>query len=141
MATEKHARARKRRLIKVFVVLGIVIAAAGAWWSLSRGANIDVERIAGRWIRPDGGYIIEIKDVAENGAAEAAYYNPRTIHIAKAQASREGSAIKLYVELRDVNYPGSYYTLTYDAQTDRLNGSYYQAVDKETYKIFFERMK
>ncbi|RJP66367.1 MAG: hypothetical protein C4532_16150 [Candidatus Abyssobacteria bacterium SURF_17] len=92
-------------------------------------------------MRPDGGYVIEIKGVADNGATDAAYYNPRSIHVAKAQASREGSTIKLYIELRDVNYPGSHYVLSYDPKTDQLNGTYYQAVAKETYEIFFERMK
>ncbi|GAB4343866.1 MAG: hypothetical protein Kow0099_22710 [Candidatus Abyssubacteria bacterium] len=132
---------KKRGLIIVLVALGVVIAAAGAWWSLSRGANVDIERITGRWIRPDGGYVIEIRDVDESGKMDAAYYNPRSIHIAKAQASREGSTIKLYIELRDVNYPGSHYVLSYDPKTDQLNGTYYQAVAKETYEIFFERMK
>jgi hypothetical protein len=41
---------------------------------------------------------------------------------------RCAAATQVVVELRDVNYPGSTYTLTYDPGTDRLTGTYYQAV-------------
>ena len=39
----------------------------------------------------------------------------------------EGGALKLFIELRDVGYPGSTYTLTYLPAGDRLTGVYYQA--------------
>src|SRR5690349_10593320 len=42
-------------------------------------------------------------------------------------SSRDGNATKVFVELRDVNYPGSIYTLTYEASSDQLKGIYYQA--------------
>jgi len=45
----------------------------------------------------------------------------------------------VFVELRDVNYPGSTYTLQYDAASDRMKGAYFQAVEKQTYKIEFTR--
>jgi len=44
--------------------------------------------------------------------------------------------IKAFVELRDVNYPGSKYNLQYDAGIDRLKGTYFQAVYGETYDVF-----
>ena len=46
-----------------------------------------------------------------------------------------------YVELRDVNYPGSNYTLMYRAANDVLWGSYYQAVQKLTMDVSFVRSK
>ena len=35
----------------------------------------------------------------------AGYFNPKSIHVAQAEASREGNAVKVFIELRDVNYP------------------------------------
>lgn len=52
----------------------------------------------------------------------AGYFNPKSIRVAKAEASRDGGALKVFVELRDVNYPGSTYTLTYDHAGDQLQG-------------------
>jgi len=49
--------------------------------------------------------------------------------------------IRLFVELRDVNYPGSAYDLQYDTRTDRLKGTYFQAVEKRAYEIEFVRTK
>jgi len=72
---------------------------------------------------------------------EAAYFNPRSIHVGKAEASQEGGTVRVYIELRDVNYPGSNYTLTYDAKNDRLVGRYYQAVAGETFDVYFVRLK
>ena len=47
----------------------------------------------------------------------------------------------MFVELRDVNYPGSAYNLRYDPKTDRLIGTYFQAVQRQTYDVEFVRMK
>jgi len=97
--------------------------------------------LQGRWTRPDGGYVLEIKGVAADGRLDAAYFNPRPIHVAEARAFREGSTIRVTIELRDENYPGSTYNLRFDPQNDRLSGDYYQAVEREHYPIFFVRMK
>ena len=91
--------------------------------------------------RPDGGYILEIKRIADNGAMDAAYFNPKSIHVARAEASRDGEATKVFIELRDVNYPGSTYTLTYDPGSDQLKGIYYQAVEQQRFEVNFVRMK
>ena len=99
------------------------------------------EMLKGRWLRDTGGYIVEIRNVEPEGRMDAAYFNPRSIHVGKAEASRKGGAVKVFIELRDVNYPGSTYTLTYDAKTDRLVGRYYQAVARETFDVFFVRLK
>jgi len=72
---------------------------------------------------------------------DAGYFNPRPIHVAKAEASREGSVEKVFIELRDVNYPGSTYTLDYDPTDDQLKGVYYQAVEKQRFPVLFVRMQ
>lgn len=95
----------------------------------------------GKWLRPDGDYIIAIASVAEDGVVKASYFNPNPIHVGKAQASREAGGIKVVVVLQDANYPGSTYTLVYDAKTDSLSGTYYQAVAQETYDVSFVRVK
>jgi len=48
---------------------------------------------------------------------------------------------ELTVELRDVNYPGSTYTLNYLPDRDILAGDYYQAVQGLTFYVEFVRKK
>jgi len=76
-----------------------------------------------------------------NGSLAAGYFNPQSIHVAQAEASREGGVMKVFIELRDVNYPGSTYTLTYDPASDQLKGVYYQAVEKQRFPVAYVRMK
>ncbi|HEX2973885.1 MAG TPA: hypothetical protein VHP11_16245 [Tepidisphaeraceae bacterium] len=102
-------------------------------------SEAECQRLAGRWVRPDGGYVLHIKTVDHNGNLDAAYFNPRSINIHKALASRDGPSIKLLIELRDVNYPGCTYTLTYDPQADRFTGIYYQALLRQRFQIAFSR--
>jgi len=43
--------------------------------------------------------------------------------------------------LRDINYPGSKYNLQYDPETDRLIGTYFQAIQRQTFDVEFTRAK
>ena len=104
-------------------------------------AKVDNKRLLGRWVRPDGGYIIEIKEIGKDGTLKAAYYNPRPINVARAEFSRKDGTLTIFIELRDVNYPGSKYNLKYDPKSDRLIGTYFQAVQGETYDVEFSRSK
>jgi hypothetical protein len=99
----------------------------------------DSKRLEGRWQRPDGGYILEIKEIEQNGTMKAAYYNPRPINVFQAKWKRTQGIMTVFVELRDFNYPGSKYDLQYDPKTDRLRGTYFQAVHGETYAVEFLR--
>ena len=49
--------------------------------------------------------------------------------------------LQVFVELRDVNYPGSTYTLSYEPATDRLKGIYFQAVQQQQFEVEFVRKK
>lgn len=99
-----------------------------------------VARVLGRWIRPDGGYLLELRAVDGVGRLEAAYLNPNPIHVARAEAREEDGKLTVFVELQDVNYPGSTYRLTYFPQTDQLYGTYYQAALGQTYDVDFQRV-
>lgn len=99
--------------------------------------NLDV--LEGAWVRPDGGYVILIKRVGANGQLEASYFNPQPLPFAKAQATREGTAVRLAFELQAGGYSGSTYDLVYDAASDRLKGVYYQAVMKQRFEVYFTR--
>jgi len=133
-------------LVVVFCMAGfaerVAAAAAGkADTGKSSPAQTDFQRLEGRWVRPDGGYVLELRNVKKDGSLTAAYYNPRPIRVFRAEAGRKNGTITLFVELRDVNYPGSTYTLQYDPATDRLKGKYFQGVEKQTFDIEFVRAK
>ena len=103
--------------------------------------EVDAQRLVGRWVRSDGGYVLEFREVHEGGSIKAAYFNPRPINVSQAVWARRGGNITLLVELRDVNYPGSTYNLEYDAKSDRLKGTYFQAVERQTFDVQFMRAK
>ena len=116
---------------------------SGAAKPVADGAagNAAFDKLKGRWQRPDGGYVLAINNTAGSGAMDAAYYNPNPIHVAKAEAKREGATLHVFVELRAPNYPGSTYTLTYDPQQDQLKGIYFQAVQQQRFNVSFVGMK
>jgi hypothetical protein len=104
-------------------------------------AASDFEKLKGKWLRPDGGYVLEVRQVAADGKIDAAYLNPRPINISKAAASSEAGQTKVFVELRDRLYPGNYYTLTYDAAKDQLSGVYHHLGIGQQFDVVFVRMK
>jgi hypothetical protein len=57
------------------------------------------------------------------------------------EAFRDSAMKKVFIELRDVNYPGSTYTLAYDPASDELKGIYYQALQQQRFEVFFQRLK
>jgi hypothetical protein len=95
----------------------------------------------GRWVRPDGGYVISVKAVDAGGKLDASYANPNALPFSKAEASWDGGALKVFLELRAGGYNGSTYTLTYDPANDVLKGVFYQAVAKQSFDVFFVRAK
>lgn len=99
----------------------------------------DFGALPGKWFRKDGGYLLEIKSVDAGGQLEAAYFNPRPISISKAEASRDDGKIKVFVELRDENYPGCTYHLTYDSEQQLLQGVYFQAALQQSFDVVFTR--
>jgi hypothetical protein len=96
--------------------------------------------LSGRWLRPDGGYILDIRDVDARGKIDAVYLNPRPIPVARAEATRDSSTLRVFVELRAPGYPGSTYTLIYDPTRDQLAGTYFQAALQQRFDVVFVRV-
>lgn len=139
------SRSSQGGILIAIILLAIACAAgnsfAGSVDASGQSRRTDEQTLAGRWVRPDGGYILELRDVRKNGGLSASYFNPRPINVHQAAWSRKARTIHVYVELRDVNYPGSKYDLTYDPASGALRGTYFQAVEKQSYDIEFVRMK
>jgi len=99
------------------------------------------DRLVGRWLRPDGGYVVEIRGAQADGRLDATYLNPRPINVSHAEWRREGGRLRVFIELRDTNYPGSTYDLAYLPEQDRLVGAYFQAAHRQTFDVEFVRQK
>jgi len=99
----------------------------------------DFKPLVGEWVRPDGGYIIRVRDIKPDGSVDAGYFNPDEINIAEATVSLWKGLRKLFIKLQDKGYPGSTYTLYYYAEKDVLAGFYYQAVMEQTFEVVFTR--
>ncbi|MEE9449008.1 MAG: hypothetical protein V3V72_03070 [Ignavibacteriaceae bacterium] len=107
----------------------------------SNGKSTDKNLLVGNWVRTDASYLIKINEVNEDGTLETQYFNPKPINVGKANWEESYRNLKIIVELRDVNYPGSTYTLNYLADKDMLAGDYYQAVQGLTFYVEFVRNK
>jgi len=140
--------------LAVIVVIGLVVLAsrsskppagptAGPAGPVAALApeQVNPDRLTGRWLRPDGGYVIEIRNAQPDGALQAAYFNPRPINVSRAEWRHHSGHLQVFIELRDANYPGSTYTLRYAPEQDRLVGDYFQAVQQQTFRVEFVRQK
>jgi hypothetical protein len=150
-----EARAQRRNTRSIFANLALaVIVNMGLPWPMVDIASAqpakpadasamvpDFQRLDGRWARSDGGYVLELRNIQKDGSVTAGYFNPRPIRVATANLGRKDGKITVFVELRDVNYPGSTYTLQYDAAADRLKGTYFQAVEKQNFAVEFARTR
>ena len=127
--------------VTICAVLFLAAAAREPALAQSKTTEVAAERLVGRWVRPDGGYVLDIRSAKPDGKLEAAYLNPRSIKVSRAEWRREEGRLLVFVELRDVNYPGSTYNLRFVPDKDRLVGAYYQAVQKQTFDVEFARQK
>ncbi len=105
------------------------------------GSNAAYDKLLGQWQRPDGGYVLEFKSIDAAGQIQAAYFNPSPIHVSKALVIKEGTDLKIFVELNDRNYPGCTYSLKFDPKFDQLYGEYFQAAMGERFSVTFAHLK
>jgi len=125
---------------RCFLIIAGILVVAGATVFvayLQRSSSADYESLIGQWVRPDGGYVLDIRSISPAGKIEMAYLNPRPINVSKAQANTKAGKIELFIELQDEGYPGSYYTLTFDSKSKRLVGVYHHLVLNQNFDIYF----
>ena len=101
--------------------------------------TVSEKLLSGYWVRPDGGYVIEVRVAKADGSLEAYYFNPRPINVARAEWRRENDGLHVFMELRDQNYPGATYKLRYLPQQDVLAGEYFQPLYQQTFDVQFIR--
>jgi hypothetical protein len=102
----------------------------------AKGSN---EVLKGVWVRPDGGYRIVIQSIGADGKLDATYFNPSRLPFARAQVSQDAATFRVVLELQAGGYAGSTYDLRYEPATDRLTGTFYQAVAKQKFEVYFVR--
>jgi hypothetical protein len=152
--TSDPRKNRSRTVVLVAVVGAIVVLILG--WRLvgkqrtpagpsaapissaeAPAGEVDLQVLIGKWQRPDGGYVLDIRTVAEDGAVEAAYFNPNPINVSAAKASSWRGTATVFVEFDDVNYRGSTYELVHDPEQNILRGTYYQAALDQIFEVVF----
>ena len=101
----------------------------------------DKNILVGEWTRTDAPYQIKITELLNDGTMKAGYFNPESINVSNAMWAFADDVLKIYIELRDENYPGSNYNLIYYPDRDLLAGKYFQAVERVTYDVGFTRAK
>ena len=107
----------------------------------SNKKTADKNLLIGDWVRTDASYLIRITSVNVDGTLEAQYFNPNPINVGNATWEENNGNLEVIVELKDVNYPGSTYTLSYLQDRDVLAGNYYQAVQGLDFYVEFAKNK
>jgi hypothetical protein len=137
----------ENKLISTVILLAVLCAStaihalpmASAADTQQSAGQFDEQRLTGCWVRPDGGYVLELKEIGKDGTLKAAYFKPQSINVAQALIRRSEGEITVFIELGDVKYPGSTINLRYDPRTDRLTGTYFQALHGQTNTFEFLR--
>jgi hypothetical protein len=150
---------KHRLLVLYFAITTIVVAcdqqkekkesdgSASTTSTASESANPQEQKVfdrsilVGDWIRSDAEYRVTISELLDDGTLKAGYFNPKSINVGKGGWIFSEGTMKIYIELRDENYPGSNYNLVYYPDKDLLAGKYFQAVEGVTYDVGFFRKK
>jgi hypothetical protein len=80
--------------------------------------------LVGDWERRDAPYQLKISELFDGGMLKAGYFNPKSINVGKALWTSADGVLNIYFELKDENYPGSNYNLTYVSEKDLFAGEY-----------------
>jgi hypothetical protein len=134
----RHSGRKLACVILSVMVLGVCYL---AWVKYAKTSGSDPSKLVGQWIRPDGGYILALKRPSPEGQIKATYFNPKSINVSRSEWEFRDGSLKVFVELHDVNYPGSTYTLEYMPKEDLLMGIYFQAVHQQQFEISFKRKR
>lgn len=145
----KKVRNRKNSILIAVAVFAFAVFSSPFIGSALSGQEQDFQEksgfaqaqlLEGKWVRQDGGYRLVLEDVKPDGSLKASYFNPGKINVSISNWKIENERLHLFIELRDINYPGSTYSLVYAKKQDVLDGTYFQAVTKESYSIGFLRI-
>jgi hypothetical protein len=98
-------------------------------------------KLRGSWQRTDADYVLSLQEITADGKITATYMNPKAIHVATSYLGQRDAKFPIYIELRDIGYPGSYYVLDYDAALDVLTGVYYHMGIHRLFEVSFVRVK
>ena len=148
----KRVREKRKKWLLPVICLALMGLAAGVFYGLMNQSStepaasisqkketLDFDRLVGSWVRPDGGYVIEIRKIHPDGKVDAAYFNPSPIHVSRSTVSEKNGIIELFLELQGQGYPGSTYTLRYNPVYDAMVGIYFQAVIQQPFDVIFQR--
>ena len=127
-------KTKRYRFALAVITVGLLAAAP----ALSGDAQ-NFNSLNGEWVRPDGGYVLQVDAARNDGSVAVAYFNPRPVYVAEAAVSIWKGYQKLFVKLQDKGYPGSTYTLYYFEDKDALAGFYHQAHTGQTFEVVFVR--
>lgn len=137
---DNNSNSVRGRFVFLFLAMVVIV---GIWFLFLRTSNIGTadaaDILVGQWQRSDGPYTIEIVEIKDEGILTATYFNPGPINVGRSGWRVKDEKLEIYVELKDDNYPGSLYELTYDKDKDQLSGNYFQAVSRESYKVVFDK--
>ena len=133
----------------VFFIVGLLIIIASCTSKDSKPAkthqesksehNTFTKPVIDQWLRTDGDYVLDIKGFNADTTIDVAYLNPNSINISETRWKVQEGYLYFYILFDDEGYPGSYYSLGYIPEDDKLFGIYYQAVQQQQYEIVFER--
>jgi len=128
---------------RIFLLIAILIFIPIIWFFfLNKGGDVTKasSQLTGKWLRYDGVYTLEITSVNKDGTLSAKYFNPDPIEVGPAKWSIKDKKLQVFVELEGA-YQKSNYNLVYDDNKKILVGTFYQAVAKETYEVYFNKVK
>lgn len=100
--TKQPSSIVKRTVIAAIILLAVL--AGFLFWRFNepvgaketlRVSQTLAAKLKGNWLRQDGGYVIEIRSMSSDGKLDAAYFNPNPIHAYRAEATQEGTTLKL----------------------------------------------
>ena len=142
MANKKIIVAISSLVVIVIVVLLFFLLSSSEDSVLSGKKVTDQNLLKGDWVRTDASYLLtNISSLGWKNGNDAVAVNPNPINVETANWEQNYGDLKLSIILRDVNYPGSRYTLNYLKDRDMLAGEYFQAVEGLTFYVEFARYK
>lgn len=128
----------KRKRVRMFLIF-IVVFIPIIYFTCFMNTSVVAKELEGSWLRSDGTYTIKITEVEADGKLTAEYFNPGPIHVAESRWELKDKKIQIFVKMQDKNYPGSYYKLTYIKKSKELVGTYYQAMERQTFDVVFAK--